>query len=71
MEEANEKLRVIIAEAWMDIIEECLERKRPMTLLEIAVDLARTMDFIYKREDAFTLSFTLKDVIASMYVNSV
>jgi hypothetical protein len=71
MEEANEKLRVIIAEAWMDIIEECLERKRPTTLLEIAVDLARTMDFIYKREDAFTLSFTLKDVIASMYVNSV
>ncbi|TKW09064.1 hypothetical protein SEVIR_6G067100v4 [Setaria viridis] len=71
MEEANEKLRVIIEEAWMDIIEECLERKRPMTLLEIPVDLARTMDFMYKREDAFTLSFSLKDVIASMYVNSV
>jgi hypothetical protein len=29
------------------------------------------MDFIYKREDAFTLSFALKDVIASMYVKSV
>jgi hypothetical protein len=71
MEEANRKLRVIIEEAWMDIIEECLERKRPMTLLEIAVDFARTMDFIYKREDAFTLSFALKDVIASMYVKSV
>jgi hypothetical protein len=42
-----------------------------MTLLEIAVDFARTMDFIYKREDAFTLSFALKDVIASMYVKSV
>jgi hypothetical protein len=71
MEEANRKLRVIIEEAWMDIIEECLERKRPMTLLGIAVDFARTMDFIYKREDAFTLSFALKDVIASMYVKSV
>jgi hypothetical protein len=29
------------------------------------------MDFMYKREDAFTLSFSLKDVIVSMYVNSV
>ncbi|CAL5008603.1 unnamed protein product [Urochloa decumbens] len=71
VEEANEKLRVIIEEAWMDIIEEFLERKRPMILLEIAVDLARTMDFMYKREDAFTLSFGLKEVIASMYVNPV
>ncbi|CAO2186886.1 unnamed protein product [Urochloa humidicola] len=71
VEEANEKLRVIIEEAWMDMIEEFLQRKRPMTLLEIVVDLARTMDFVYKREDAFTLSFALKDVIASMYVNPV
>nr|QBA83585.1 terpene synthase family protein [Chrysopogon zizanioides] len=71
VEEANEKLRVIIEEAWMDIVEECLEQKRPMALLETAVNVARTMDFMYKREDAYTLSFSLKDVIASMYVNSV
>jgi hypothetical protein len=29
------------------------------------------MDFMYKREDAFTLSFSIKDVIASVYVNSM
>ncbi|WVZ81717.1 hypothetical protein U9M48_029061 [Paspalum notatum var. saurae] len=70
-EEANEKLKVVIDEAWMDIVEEFLENKRPMALLEIAVNVARTMDFMYKREDAFTLSFILKDVITSMYVKSV
>jgi len=71
VEEANEKLRIIIEEAWMDIVEDCLEQKRPMVLLETAINVARTMDFMYKREDAYTLSFSLKDVITSMYVNSV
>jgi hypothetical protein len=71
VEEANEKLRIIIEEAWMDIVEDCLEQKCPMLLLETAVNVARIMDFMYKREDAFTLSFSLKDVIVSMYVNSV
>ncbi|KAK3120868.1 hypothetical protein QOZ80_8BG0642880 [Eleusine coracana subsp. coracana] len=71
VEEANEKLRTIIEESWMDIVEECLDRKHPMEFLEKAVNTARTMDFMYKREDAYTLSFSLKDVIASMYVNPV
>jgi hypothetical protein len=71
IEEANEKLRVITEEAWMDIVEECHEQKRPMELLETAVNVARIADFMYKREDAYTLSFILKDIIASMYVYSV
>ncbi|KAK3122570.1 hypothetical protein QOZ80_8AG0615380 [Eleusine coracana subsp. coracana] len=71
VEEANEKLRTIIEESWMDIVEECLDGKRPMEVLEKPVNTARTMDFMYKREDAYTLSFSLKDVIASMYVNPV
>nr|UIB01640.1 (E) - beta-farnesene synthase [Cymbopogon martinii] len=71
VEEANKKLKVVIEEAWMDIVEECLEQNRPMALLEIAVNVARTCDFMYKHEDAYTLSFSIKDVIASIYVNSV
>ncbi|XP_062190962.1 (E)-beta-caryophyllene synthase-like [Phragmites australis] len=67
VEEANEKLRVMIEEAWMDIVQECLDLKHPMALLEKAVNLARTMDFMYKREDAYTLSFSLKDTITSLY----
>jgi hypothetical protein len=57
--------------AWMDIVEECLDHKQPMEILEKAVNLGRTMDFMYKREDAYTLSFSLKDTITSMYVNFV
>ncbi|CAL5009974.1 unnamed protein product [Urochloa decumbens] len=71
VEEANRKLRVIIEKAWMDIVQECLDQKHPMALLEKAVDLGRTIDFMYKHEDAYTLSFSLKDTIASLYVNFV
>ncbi|TVU49099.1 hypothetical protein EJB05_00390, partial [Eragrostis curvula] len=71
VEQANDKLRVIIEESWMDIFEEYLDQKHPMALLEKAVNVARTMDFMYKREDAYTMSHCLKDVITSMYVNSV
>ncbi|GJN39712.1 hypothetical protein PR202_gb28847 [Eleusine coracana subsp. coracana] len=69
VDEANDKLRVIIEEAWMDIVEQYLDQKYPIALLEKAVNVAQTMDFMYKHEDAYTLSFSLKDVIASMYVN--
>ena len=44
VEEANKMLKVIIEEAWMDIIEECLEQKHPMALLETAVNVARIVD---------------------------
>lgn len=71
VEEAYEKLGVIIEEAWMDIVEECLAWKHPAVLMETVVNLARTMDFMYKGEDAYTLSFVLKSVITSIYVNSV
>ncbi|CAO2199976.1 unnamed protein product [Urochloa humidicola] len=71
VEEANKKLKVIIEKAWMDIVQECLDQKHPVELLEKTVDLGRTMDFMYKHEDAYTLSFRLKHIIASMYVNFV
>jgi hypothetical protein len=69
-EEAKEKLRVIIEQAWMDIVQECLDQKRPMELLQKSVDVARTMDFFYKHDDAYTLPLRIKDTITSMYVNS-
>ncbi|KAL6643118.1 hypothetical protein ACP70R_021299 [Stipagrostis hirtigluma subsp. patula] len=71
VEQANEKLRTIIEETWMDIIQECLDQKQPMEVLHKTVHLARTTDFLYKREDAYTLSFSLKGVLTSLYVNFV
>ncbi|KAM3230661.1 hypothetical protein ACQJBY_061064 [Aegilops geniculata] len=69
--EANEKLKVIIEEAWMDIVHERLLKKHSMVLLEKATNLARTMDFMYKREDAYTLSFSLKKTLTSLYVKFI
>ena len=70
-EEANEKLRVVIEEAWMDIVEEYLNQKRPMEFLEKSIDVARSMDFFYKRDDAYTQPLSLKDTLTLMFVNPV
>jgi (-)-germacrene D synthase len=70
-EEANEKLRAVIEMAWMDIVQDNLEQERPIALLDTMINVARIADFIYKREDAYTLSFSLKGIIGSMYVYSV
>lgn len=63
--------RKAFEEAWMDIVQEYLDQKRPMELLEKSVDVARTMDFFYKHDDAYTSPLSVKDTITSMYVNSV
>ena len=71
VEQANEKLLGIIEETWMDISEEVLQQKHPMPLLEKAVNLGRSMDFIYKREDAYTVPHNLKSTISSVCVDLV
>ncbi|CAN6197312.1 unnamed protein product [Urochloa humidicola] len=71
VDQANEKLRALINEAWMDTIQGCLDQTHPMELLEKVVNVARVMDNMYKRDDAYTHPLSLKDTIISMYVNSV
>ena len=70
VEEANEKLRELIDEAWMEIVQGCLDKTQPMELLEKAVNVARVMDNMYKCDDAYTHPYSVKDTITSMYVNS-
>ncbi|KAF8728668.1 hypothetical protein HU200_017939 [Digitaria exilis] len=70
-EQAREELGALIDRSWMDIVEECLDARRPMELLEKVVNLARGMDHMYKRDDAYTFPIGLKDVITSVLVDSV
>jgi len=69
--QAYEKLRALIDEAWMDIVQGCLDQAYPWEHLEKVVNIARGMDNMYKRDDAYTHPYSLKDTITSMYVNSV
>ncbi|CAL4996527.1 unnamed protein product [Urochloa decumbens] len=71
IEQATEKLRELIEEAWMDITEECLRQPQPMALLSRAVNLARTMEFLYKDVDGYTESYSIKGTLDSLYVNLV
>jgi (-)-germacrene D synthase len=71
VEQAKGKLGALIDEAWMDIVEGCLDGGHPMALLEKVVNLARGMDHMYKRDDACTFPLGLKDAIASAFVDSL
>ncbi|RCV30350.1 hypothetical protein SETIT_6G087900v2 [Setaria italica] len=48
-EQAKGKLGALIDEAWMNIVEGCLDGEHPMGLLERVVNLAQGMDHMYKR----------------------
>nr|CAB3482105.1 unnamed protein product [Digitaria exilis] len=71
VEEAIEKLNVIVEKAWMDMIQECLDQKYPMLLLEKVVSFAQSIDFFYKSEDLYTLPWNLKDTLTSMYAKFI
>ncbi|KAK3123618.1 hypothetical protein QOZ80_8AG0633700 [Eleusine coracana subsp. coracana] len=71
VEEAIEKLRVLIEKAWMDIVQECLDPEHSVVLLEKVVAFAQSIDFMYKHEDRYTLSSNLKDTLTSLYVKFV
>ncbi|WVZ54584.1 hypothetical protein U9M48_005358, partial [Paspalum notatum var. saurae] len=65
IEEAIEKLNVMVENAWIDMVQECLDQKCPMVLLEKAVSFARSLDFYYKSEDLFTRPSNLKPTLTS------
>jgi hypothetical protein len=70
VEQAEGKLRGLIDEAWMDVVEGCPDGKHPTTLLEKMVNLAQGMD-MYKRGDAYTLPIGLKHATTSMLVDPI
>lgn len=71
VEEAIEKLRGIYEEAWMDVVEECLDKKYPKALLDKVISIGQSVDIIYKRDDSYTTPSTIKDIIASLYTKPV
>jgi len=71
VEEAIEKLGVILEKAWMDMVQECFDQEYPMALLEKVISFAQSVDFFYKREDLYTLPSNLKDTLTKMYVKFI
>ncbi|KAJ8753359.1 hypothetical protein K2173_019758 [Erythroxylum novogranatense] len=71
-EEAIEYFRHEIVNAWKDINEQCLKPTPvPRFFLERILNLARVIDAIYKDDDAYTNSYLVRDVIASVLVESL
>uniref|UniRef100_J3LDB9 Terpene synthase metal-binding domain-containing protein n=1 Tax=Oryza brachyantha TaxID=4533 RepID=J3LDB9_ORYBR len=73
IEIAREKIHVLIEESWKDFNDEWLDSSntQPMQLMERIFNLTRTMEFIYKKDDAYTNGHTIKDNIHSLFVDPV
>lgn len=72
MELARKKIKELVEESWKDLNEEWLktDNAQPKELLVRILNLARTMEFLYKQDDAYTNSHTIKDTINSLFVES-
>lgn len=69
VDEAIEKLQIVVEEGWMDMMQDYLDQKYPMTLLKKVVSFGQAIDFVYNREDLYTIPSNLKStIITSMYV---
>lgn len=69
---AREKIQEMIEETWKDFNEEWLNansnNRMPKELLERIFNLTRTMEFMYKQDDAYTNSHVIKDTINQLFV---
>jgi hypothetical protein len=70
---AREIIQDMIEETWKDFNEEWFNTNNhmPKELLERIFNLTRTMDFMYKQDDAYTNSHVIKDTISKLFVEHV
>uniref|UniRef100_J3LCK2 Terpene synthase n=2 Tax=Oryza brachyantha TaxID=4533 RepID=J3LCK2_ORYBR len=70
IESACEKIKELIEDTWKDFNDEWLTlgNVQQKQLLERIFNLARTMEFMYKQEDKFTNSHSLRDRIQSLFI---
>ncbi|KAF2918275.1 hypothetical protein DAI22_08g046100 [Oryza sativa Japonica Group] len=63
-------IKELIEDSWKDMMKEYLAptNLQPKIVARTVIDFARTGDYIYKQADSFTFSHTIKDMIASLYV---
>jgi hypothetical protein len=72
MELALKKIKELTEESWKSLNEEWLKpnKAQPKELLERIFNLAKTMEFFYKKEDAYTNSYIIKDTVESLFVDT-
>ncbi|XP_066331694.1 alpha-terpineol synthase, chloroplastic-like [Miscanthus floridulus] len=70
---ARQIIQDMIEETWKDFNEEWFNTNNhvPKELLERIFNLTRTMEFMYKQDDAYTNSHVIKDTISKLFVEHV
>ncbi|EEE68113.1 hypothetical protein OsJ_26180 [Oryza sativa Japonica Group] len=68
--EACVGIKELIEDSWKDMMKEYLTPTdlQPKIVARTVIDFARTGDYMYKQVDSFTISHTIKDMIASLYM---
>ncbi|GJN20989.1 hypothetical protein PR202_gb08434 [Eleusine coracana subsp. coracana] len=68
---ARKKIRELVDEEWKVLNGQWLKPKKdqPKELLERIFNLARTMEFFYEQDDAYTNSYIVKDIINLSFVD--
>lgn len=72
MHDACEKIKYLIEDSWKDMMQLCLTpTEQPKVVAQTVMDFARTGDYMYKKTDGFTVSHTIKDMVALLYVEPI
>uniref|UniRef100_A0A804RBA6 Alpha-humulene/(-)-(E)-beta-caryophyllene synthase n=1 Tax=Zea mays TaxID=4577 RepID=A0A804RBA6_MAIZE len=72
MDEACEQIKELIEDSWKFMIEQGLALKEyPIIVPRTVLEFARTVDYMYKEADKYTVSHTIKDMLTSLYVKPV
>lgn len=73
MDDACERIKELTEDSWKFMIEQglALLKEYPMVVPRTVLEFARTVDYMYKRADKYTVSHTIKDMLTSLYVKPV
>lgn len=72
MDEACEQIKELTEDSWKFMIEQGLALKEyPIIVPRTVLEFARTVDYMYKEADKYTVSHTIKDMLTSLYVKPV
>lgn len=72
MHDACDKIKELIEDSWKDMLEHSIApTEQPMVVPRTVLNFARTVDNMYKHNDAFTSPGTIKDMITLLFVEPI
>lgn len=72
MGDACQKIKELTEDSWKYMIQQFIVLgEKPMVVPQTILNIARTVDYIYKITDSYTFPHVIKDMITMLYVKPV